>query len=241
MLRPSIETTAGYDSNAERVPRGRGSATLAVAPELLVRSDWSRHELAAVLRGTYSWYEAVPALDRPTFEGRVQGRVDITHDTRADIEGRFLLGTDYPGSPDVAVGFSRLPIYTDIGGTLGFAQRFNRLELAIKGMVDRFDYRPTEFTDGTSLDSTDRNYTQYATVARASYELTPGVKPFVEGTYDIRRRELPVDRFGIHRDSEGSIGRVGSTFELTRTLTGELSVGYSCAPTRIRRCATFRG
>jgi len=35
-----------------------------------------------------------------------------------------------------------------------------------------------------------------------------------------------VDRFGVQRDSHGTWGKVGTTFEFTRTLAGELAVGY---------------
>jgi len=39
-------------------------------------------------------------------------------------------------------------------------------------------------------------------------------------------RDLAVDAFGNRRDSWGTAGRVGTTFEFSGKLTGELSVGY---------------
>ena len=43
---------------------------------------------------------------------------------------------------------------------------------------------------------------------------------------DTRVHDLLVDRNGLMRDSEGLTPKVGTTFELTRKLTGEISVGY---------------
>jgi hypothetical protein len=62
---------------------------------------------------------------------------------------------------------------------------------------------------------------------RGSYELVPGVKPFVEFGVDRRVHDLPVDTSGFRRDSDGDQLRVGSTFELTRQLTGSAAVGYA--------------
>ena len=61
---------------------------------------------------------------------------------------------------------------------------------------------------------------------RASYEVFPGVKPFVEVGADTRKHELQFDRDGYQRDSQAFTPKVGTTFEITRKLTGEISVGY---------------
>ena len=61
--------------------------------------------------------------------------------------------------------------------------------------------------------------------ARASYEVTPGVKPFVEvgatpeGTIGGRFLGLPAQCHGVYV-------KVGSTFEFARLLTGEIAVGW---------------
>ena len=74
---------------------------------------------------------------------------------------------------------------------------------------------------------------------RASYEMFPGVKPFVEVGGDIRKHDLQFDRDGLQRDFAALTPRVGTTFDIARRLTGEISVGYLIAEvTRIRRCRT---
>ena len=52
------------------------------------------------------------------------------------------------------------------------------------------------------------------------------MKPFVEATVDSRVHDLPVDTSGYMRDSNGVLARVGSTFELSRLLTGDVDIGY---------------
>ncbi len=77
------------------------------------------------------------------------------------------------------------------------AQRFNRLDLSVKGSVDRTDYQDSELTDGTSVSNQDRNYYQYRVQGRASYEFTPGFKPFVEIDADKRIHDNDATRQGF--------------------------------------------
>jgi hypothetical protein len=226
LLKPSIELTRGYDSNPSRIPNGTSSPYFVVAPELQVQSQWLRHELKASLRGSYTRYDDLSSSDRPFLDSKVNGRIDVTRDSRFDLEGRFLIGTDYPGSPNLTADIAKLPVYTTLGGSLGYAQRFNRLELSLKGNFDRTEYRDSELTDGTTFSNRDRNYNQQGGQVRASYELLPGVRPFVEYGADWRLHDLDVDRNGERRNSRGTTPKLGTSFEITRILMGEFSIGY---------------
>ncbi|HEX9322998.1 MAG TPA: outer membrane beta-barrel protein [Xanthobacteraceae bacterium] len=226
LLRPAIEVTTGHDSNPARSSGGRGSSLLIVAPELKVNSDWERHELTAKIRGSYTEYPSVPFADRPFVDAKLDARIDVTRDTRIDLQTRYLLSTENPGSPNLQAGLAKLPTYTDVGGTAGIDRRFNRLDVSLKGSIDRFDYQNSLLTDGTSFSNKDRDYNQYGAQARAGYEITPGLKPFVELDADTRVHDVALDRFGFARDSEGFTPKAGTSFEFTRKLTGEISVGY---------------
>jgi hypothetical protein len=234
-LFPAIELIGGYDTNPTHLPGGKASPLMIAAPELRVRSDWERHALNADIKTSYTAYSqnftTIPpgppaSLDRPSVDARVDGRVDITSHDRLDAEGRLLVGTDNPGSPNIQAGLNRLPIVTTLGGTLGYTHSFNRFEVTARGLVDRSAYQQSSLTDGTTSSNDDRNFNQYGGALRGSYELTPGVKPFVEVGADSRVHDLAFDRNGEQRDSNGAFARVGSTFEFTRKVTGEASVGY---------------
>ena len=95
-----------------------------------------------------------------------------------------------------------------------------------KGTVDRTVYQNSTFTDGETESNDDRNFNLYGGALRVGYELTPGVKPFLEAGTDSRVHDLPVDRFGVGRNSNGETIRAGSTFEISRILTGDMAVGW---------------
>ncbi len=226
ILKPAVEITGGFDSNPGRITGGGGSTFTQVSPELLIASNWSRHEFNATLKGNYIWYQDLPAYNRPTIDLKANGRFEINSQTHADFEGRYQHSTDTPGNPNNPTDIAAPPAFDKYGGTAGLTHRFNRLEITAKGDVDRQVYQDATLNDGTTLKLDDRNYNQYGGSLRASYEWLPGVKPFVEIGADQRVHDLTTDYTGVQRDSDGRSIRAGTSFELTRKLTGEASIGY---------------
>jgi hypothetical protein len=239
LIKSAVEVSGGYDTNPGRILEPKGAPFWVVAPEFLAQSDWERHALVADLRGSFTGYgnSLPPIVDgaispsptdvsRPNFNGHVDGRLDVTQDTHILSEVRLLLSTDNPGSPNIQTGLARYPIYTTLGGTFGVDQNFNRLNIYAGGTVDRTVYQNSTLTDGTTATNDDRNFNQYGGITRASYELTPAVKPFVEVEGDSRVHDLALDRNGYARDSTGGYAKGGTSFEFSRLLTGEIAVGY---------------
>jgi hypothetical protein len=240
LIKSAVELSGGYDTNPGRLNVPKGMPFWVVAPEFLAVSDWDRHALVADLRGSFTGYgnslpptidgavsPAPTNIDRPDFTGHIDGRLDVSRDTHLTSELRLRVSTDNPGSPNIQAGLANYPIYTTLGGSLGIDQGFNRLDVAIGGTVDRTVYQDSTLTDGTTSTNDDRNFNQYGGIGRVSYELTPGMKPFVEVEGDSRVHDLPLDRNGFARDSSGGYAKAGTSFEFSRLLTGEISIGYA--------------
>ncbi len=240
LVKSAVELRGGYDTNPGRTPTPQGSPFWVVAPELLVVSDWDRHALVADLRGSYTGYgnSLSPIVDgtispaptnvsRPDFTGHIDGRVDVTDYTHITSEVRLRVGTDLPFSPNVQAGLASYPIYTTVGSTFGIDQSFNRLDVAVGTTFDRTVYQNSVFTDGTIGSNADRAFNQYGGVARVSYDLLPGLKPFVEAEADSRFHDLFVDSFGYARNSNGGYAKAGTSFEFSRLLTGDIAVGWA--------------
>jgi hypothetical protein len=226
---PAVELIGGHNSNPGQVADGKGAALWTIAPELRTQSDWSRHEFKSELRGSYTGYnpDTTPTLSRPYFSGKADGRIDVRHDTHVELGVRSLISTDNPGSPNLQADLSKLPIYNTFGGSVGLIKSFNRLEFTLRGDAERTKYEDSKLTDGTTASNEDRNYNQYGGTLRAAYEYVPGVKPFIEAGADTRKHDIVPDASGFNRDSNGLTGKVGTTFELSRVLTGEIAIGYT--------------
>ena len=227
LIRPSIEVSEGYDNNPTHVQGGPGSRFTVVAPSVALRSDWSRHELSAEIRGSYTSYSDVSDINRPEASALVRGRIDVSSMSRIELEGRARLWTEYPGSPDAISSAVRPPNVYSFGGSAGFVQRFNRFELGIYGGIDRSIYDDALLTTGSIFDLSWRDYNTYSTRLRGTYEFTTSFKPFVETVIDRRVYDQEIDPTGIHRGSNGVTVRAGALFDRKDILTGEISAGFT--------------
>ncbi len=230
-LLPAVELTGGWDSNPQHATIAKSAPEYLLAPELMGSSDWERHSLTFNIHGSYLGYGSTffpnsPVwLNRPGLDSRVNGRMDVDSHDHVDIEGRFLIGTDNPGSPNIQAGLEDLPITLNGGATLGYTHVFNRFEITAKGTFDRYLWQKSFLTDGTYSSNGDRNYDQIGGSLRGSYDLLPGVKPFFQVDSDERVHDITVDDTGAMRDSDGQIYKVGTSFLFSGKLTGEISVG----------------
>jgi hypothetical protein len=241
-LFPAVQQDIGYDSNPNRSSSDRkGSILSRTEGELRLQSDWSRHELTGLLRGAYTDFPNVKEADRPDATGRLNLRLDASRDTRIDLETRYFLDTQRPGSPDLNASVRERPLVHAGGASAAITRRFNRLSLGLRGNVDKVVYEDAELTNGSILDQSDRDRTQYELRLRASYELKPGFTPFVEPIVDTRVYDRRIDNSGFRRSSDGIGARAGSTFEITRLVTGEASAGYQVRKYDDNRLKDLRG
>ena len=231
-LLPFVEGSTGFQSNPNQVQTGvRASPELRIDAGAAFDSDLSNNSISGNLRAGYSLFPANSNANRPDVSGIVDGRIDVTRDTKINTEARLVIVTQTPGSPLLAVPGSVFitsrPLITSEGATLGGSQQFGRLNIDLRGTFDRTQYGDATQSDGTIFRYSQDNYNDYGVVARASYELTPGIIPFVETGFDARVRDSDVDLSGFRRDSRGILGRVGSSFEFFGHFTGTFSAGYA--------------
>ncbi|MGJ4915909.1 outer membrane beta-barrel protein [Bradyrhizobium sp. HKCCYLRH2060] len=226
ILKPAFEMSSGFDSNPGRVPQGRGSAFVSVAPVLLVRSQFERHLLNADVRVGYIDYAKLRQLSRPTVDAKVNGRYDITDTFALNGEGHVAVDADDPGTPRFAGRFARIPLASTVGGSAGVTKRFEEVEVSTKAAIDRVAFQNAPLVDGQIVSNADRNFVQYGSQSRITYNLTPEIRPFVDVAVDRRVHDIAVDAEGFRRDSTGTAVEAGVTFNYADKLTGDVAVGY---------------
>ena len=253
LVKTAVEFMGGYNTNPGRTLVEKGSPFYVVAPELLVVSDWERHAVVADLRGSYTGYtntfppengvvsSAPTDVNRPDFTGHIDGRLDVSRDTRLLGQARLRVTTDNPGSPNIQAGLAKYPLYAAFGGTFGVDQNFNRLQVSGGATVDRIAYQNSLLTDGSVTSNDDRNFNQFGGLGRVSYDLKPGLKPFIEGEVNTRVHDQLVDRNGYIRNSDGGFVKAGTSFEFSRLLTGEAAIGWAARTYQDPRLLPLQG
>ncbi|RYB04166.1 outer membrane beta-barrel protein [Lichenibacterium ramalinae] len=226
-LTPYVTQSFGFDSNPDQIQTGlRPSAFERTEGGFGLASQWSRNQLTASFHGGYDAFFSAPEANRPDAVGLADYRFDVDRDTTLDAEARFALDTQRVGSPEVVNGAQGRPLISTFGGAVGGAEQFGRLDLALHGSLDRTAYDNAQGTGGVLQDLASENFNDAGLRLRATYEMTPVLRPFVDLFADDRLHDSDLDYTGYRRDSVGATGQVGSTFELTRLLSGEVSAGY---------------
>jgi hypothetical protein len=226
-VKPSVEIYGGYDDNPLRLPTPRGSRFTMVDARVTTQSNWSRHELQGDLRGAFTDYLQIENNDRPEAEAKLRGRIDVTSHDRIEFAGRAALTTEAAGTPDSITSAKRPPNVYEFEAESGYVHRFNRAELGLRGIVGRNKYQSAELLSGATEDLSDRNFTSYGMALRGSYEMTPGVKPFLAAVIDRRVFDYKVDFTGVGRGSRGWSARAGVEFGREGILTGSASAGFA--------------
>jgi hypothetical protein len=133
------------------------------------------------------------------------------------------------------------PLVTSYGTSLGGTQTLGRFTFALHGTFDRTEYENGRLPDGTIVILDDENFNDYGLTGRIGYQLNPAFTPFVELTGDTRVHDQRIDQSGYARDSNGITAKIGSTFEISRLLSGDVSVGYEDRSYEDRRLRDLRG
>jgi hypothetical protein len=225
--RPAIEASVGRTTNIQQVAGGNASSALRLAPELIGQSNWSRHELDVDVHGSFTEFPADWALYRPTVSATLSGRVDFSDDTRLALKTSFGLDKLPSTSALSAAGSTAAGLQQTVTASAGLTRDIGRFALTLRGEVDRTDYQlnPGVTTPASGLDNTD-----LITVLRGTYNLSAGVKPFIEVQADTRRydgpsQDTPTSPPTSH-DTTGAAAKTGVTLDLGPLLTGEASTGY---------------
>ena len=114
--------------------------------------------------------------------------------------------------------------------------------MSLRGSVDRSQYGDAHYTDGSTTFLSENDFTTIGIRPRLAYELTPGLKPFVEATVDKRVYDNTFDVNDYRRSSRGFTVRGGAAFDVSRgIITGEVSGGFTQRDYDDPRLATIRG
>lgn len=224
-VRPYYESDIGFNDNPAGASNRIATPSAFTRQEIgaAAESDWGAHSFTGKMRLGYYDYFNAHTSDAPDGVGDFLLRLDAARDLKINVDGAYGLGTQSASSPNIinAGQLSNRPIVAIFSGGLGFTKTFNRLDLTLRGSAERDYWQDAHFTDGYTQNLSAYSYNAYGVSGRASYELNPGVKPFIEANVDTRLHD------GAYwRDSNGVQVRAGTSFEITRLLTGVISVGY---------------
>ena len=221
---PAVEAAIGHTSNADSSQGGRGATVWSIAPELIGRSDWSRHSLEVTVRGNREAYVGAGDLDRTEFETQMRGRVDLGDLTRADLTARWSRKRESTSANEAATAGSG----TDrvIGGaSLGVTRDVGLFALTLRGELERNQYVANDALGSGSTDPSVQDNVLWSGAIRTTLGPTHSLAPFVEVRASARRYDAALV-YGHRRDGDGVAAVVGVTADAGPMLRGEIATGW---------------
>jgi hypothetical protein len=236
---PAIEATIGHKSNVDSASGGRSSSFGSVAPELVGRSDWSRHALELQLRGTGLAYPAASELGRTEYEARATGRLDLGDEMRSDLGANWSRkreSTSVNEATTAGVGTDRVTW----GATAGLTRDVGFLGVSLRGAYERNEYVANAALGAGSTDPSVQNNSLWTGALRATVGPTRSIAPFVEARVTTRRYDEGLV-YGQRRDSDGGAAVVGVAADAGPILRGEIATGWGVEKPRDGALPTMSG
>jgi len=225
---PKLEIGLEKNDNIYYQPIDKtGDAILDVAPSLVIKSDWGRHELMATLSADSLSYEKHSSENTVSWDAGAAGRLDIHGGSYAyagvdfsqNYEPRYAASSLALASS----GMPAKPIKFDANqAKLGVVVESNRLKFTGQASYAYYNYFDATTVGGATIDQDARDYTWTAWQGRADYAVSPDTSIFLVYVGNNRNYRLTT----VARDSTGYDIAIGSDFDITNLVRGSLQVGY---------------
>jgi hypothetical protein len=225
VLRPAIEIGVTASDNIHLSRPKRKAVGWLVAPDVDLRSDWQRHEVAFELRGTAIFYDD-DSLDELDGLARLSGRYDVSARTSLDVAVGAFRGTDDFTDPDLPAGAADRPAFRGLEAALGASHRMGRVGLRAGVQAVRTEYEDMALIGGGTAALGDRDNTATSLRLRGSYRVSPALEPFVEAAAGRTAYDRTHDAAGFRRSSEWHELVGGLVLDFGPKLSGEIAAGY---------------
>jgi hypothetical protein len=219
LIFPSLNVSEVYDDNVFATDNDTDDDLITViSPQVRVESNFSRHRLGLTAGSEVAFHVSETDEDYQDFFVSSDGRLDITRQNFVDAEVLLARQHQSRDDPEDTGDRNQLTEFNRYGGELSFTQLFNRFNFRVTGRTFRTAYEES--------DQSDRDQNAYEGLLRAGFFVSPRINAFVQGSYNIQKRDRRRDFSGIDRDSDGWGVSVGTAVDLTNLLVGEASIGY---------------
>ncbi|NDF12951.1 MAG: hypothetical protein EB060_09100 [Proteobacteria bacterium] len=221
---PYISTAETYDDNIFATKDNRVSDfyTL-VKPGVVLRSDWSRHELSFSAIGDLVRYSQNTGENFDNYTLFGGGRIDITGKSYLSMNATHQVLHEGRGEPNDQGSLEPTKYAVDQLAS-EFYYSASDVFISVRGDLQTYDYEDSISRVGTVIDNDTRDRTEYTGAVRVGYNYLPGYAAFVETAYNTRQYDnnAPTE----NRDSHGYKISAGTALDISGTLKGEVKVGY---------------
>lgn len=222
---PRLQSGVVHDNNIFAAEGDRQPATtLRLTPEIVVRSNWSRHAFETRARAEIDRNLDFDSENTTDWSLGGAGRLDIVRGGDITLAAGYARDHEARTAPGAGPA-ARRPIAFDLASaSLAATRTRGRLRLRADAAVLRYDYRDGLSDAGVIIDQDGRDRTVARLTGRADYALSPATALFVQVARDDRDYRTVAG--SPERSSSGHEALAGVDFELGALIRGEVAAGY---------------
>lgn len=222
----SVEQGLTATSNASSSAGGKSAVLSETTLRLDGASDWSRH--SATIGGYTTYRKTVSGEEIDELDGRLDAalNLDLAGGYGARVALGYEAGPESASSPIVIDGSLDQPLRQTLDGSLRLSKGVGKLEFAATGAIEHDWYGDADLSTGGTLSQAHRDSTLYSLILRGGYEVSPAIRPFIEGEVGRRVYDQTVDPAGYERSALRTGARAGVALSLDEKVEGELSAGW---------------
>ena len=226
ILKPQFDTALGYNDNIYASQANRVSdEDLNLKPALAVQSNWLRDSLSGFINTSYDWYFSHSTESQAQADLGATYQKDFLTNSYLQIAGEYASRVE-PRSDTTGYFDAKEPLrydygYSDLTGVL----EENRYRFTADLAAADYSFHDQDGANGIPLDLQSNNHLDTTASLKAEYAYVPAVSFYVTGI--VNNHDYPNTFAGSKsRDSNGYIVALGSNFDLTHLMRGDISVGY---------------
>lgn len=222
---PRLQSGVVHDNNIFAAEGDRQPATtLRLTPEVVARSNWSRHAFETRARAEIDRNLDFDSENTTDWSLGGAGRLDIVRGVDITLAAGYARDHETRTAPG-ADPAARRPIAFDLASaSLAATRTRGRLRLRAEAAVRRYDYRDGLSDAGVVIDQDGRDRTVARLTGRADYALSPATALFFQVARDDRDCRKVAG--SPERSSSGHEVLAGVDFELGALVRGEVAAGY---------------
>jgi hypothetical protein len=216
LVSPSLRIEERYDDDIFANDTDEGDFVTTIRPSISAQSTWSRHGLGMQAFGKFRLNAIHQTEDSQEAGVGVTGRLDVTDVDFLSGFASYSREAQERSDPD-DTGQRKVSLFDRYVSQGRYEHRFTRFSVRLDGRLQRLDY-VYGFDD-------DRDRNEFRVGPRFTYEISPALSAFIEGSYLDRRYDAAVDVNGLDRNSQTYEALAGIGFDLGATMTGEIAAG----------------
>lgn len=221
---PTLEIGTVVTSNVVRASsNAKSDIALRLRPGLSFASNWSRHSWTGSASADFLRYKDSKATSTSTVTAQTALRLDVYHDTRANLAASYSRNAIASGTGEVPLTALGSRVDQTMAASAGFEHDVGPLTTQLRLGLSRNAFGDVDLSGGGIEDNSDRNYTEVSALLRGNLNRGAIFSPYAEIAYEPRFHDKKKDRNGIERDSQGVRLGVGVTLDDGPVWTGDVA------------------